>query len=128
MPSDHNTPVGAVLTEQIMFNRAWNGLKSQGWQKSREGHISVYYNHDGLRCAWGWVDPEGTEKVNRNLACLPVSTLRNFRIGLAATLTPDQLEFAKDLQKAHDNAFNSGELKRNMRRLASDYRLEVPDA
>lgn len=126
MLTEHKPPV-CGLAEQEIFNRAWNGLKSQGWKKARRGVVSVYYTHDGLRCAWGWADPEATQKMSLNFNCLPISTLRFFKVGLAAKLTPDQYAFAEDLQKTHDRAMNGDELQRFMRRLASDYGLEVPE-
>lgn len=75
-----------TLTRQEMFDRAWTGLKTQGWRQAKfadpvpigpigeeptpDGSIfsslanCSYYvaTPDGsvLRCAWGHVDPEGT--------------------------------------------------------------------
>lgn len=56
------TPDG-VITIQEMFDRAWKGLEGQGWAKCMyaDGTGCSYDGIDGKKCAWGWVDPEGTK-------------------------------------------------------------------
>lgn len=111
----------AVPSRQEMFNRAWNGLKSQGWRKAvTDTGACVYLNEKNDRCAWGWVDLEGTKLSTLG----SVSTLHDCGIGLAAKLHGSDLLFAQKLQNTHDCAFN---LCDAMRRLAEVYGLTIPD-
>lgn len=107
-----------TISIQEMFNRAWNGLRSQGFQvcKNSSGDC-VYQNTDGLRCAWGYVDTTLTVEG------LCVDSLRK---GVAARLNPEKMRFACDLQNAHDYANSRLEVQANMVKLAYDYELEIP--
>jgi hypothetical protein len=110
-----------------MFDRAWRGLKSQGWAKSQTivGGIAtacVYLTKDGRRCAWGWVDPEGTSALP--VDDLSVASLRDRGIGLAATLSLADVGFARRLQNAHD-AFG-GSVEDRMRLFATEHKLTIP--
>jgi hypothetical protein len=91
-----------TLNRQEAFNRAWNGLKSQGWTPATTstfaGPACAYRTPTGLRCAWGWVDPEGTELNGRGT----VFDLKKLGVGLAANLNEYDLQFAKELQATHD--------------------------
>lgn len=113
------------MTRQEMFNRAWKGLKAQGWQQAIEGPTCVYLTPDGRRCAWGHVDPEGTAYGRGS----PVSSLARNGIGLAAHLSPGDLSFAIQLQQTHDGAApgDSRSLERAMRDLARLFDLSIPD-
>lgn len=85
------------MTKQEMFDAAVRGLSSQAWQTSYvEGYGCAYLGDNGRRCAWGWVDPSLTDEEGG------VARLRAMRIGIAATLNEDQLEFASLLQLCHD--------------------------
>jgi len=95
---------GSELTIKMMFERAVRGLKSQDFNPSLKQGACVYKSEDGNHCSWGWVDmyiPDYAEGGT-------VTVLYENKIGIAATLTADELEFAKDLQEAHDRgAFGS---------------------
>lgn len=117
-----------IPTHQEMFNRAWNGLKSQGWRQARRIHgACVYQTEDGRRCAWGWVDTSLTDQGGG------VYSLRSSRIGIAARLSSDDLEFASALQAAHDGSgsggavYNPSELEQRFREFAHFYKLEIPN-
>lgn len=122
-PSEPPATPTQVPTRQEMFNRAWNGLKSQGWNHAAEGTVCVYLTKDGRRCAWGWVDPENTPYRIRTLI-----HLRADNVGIAGRLSyPDYL-FAIELQSAHDSWLGSApSLELAMSTLASRYKLTVPE-
>lgn len=88
-------------TIQEMFDKAVRGLAAQEWRRSTtwEGgtEVCVYLASNGDRCAWGHVDPEGTEGGDGN-----VYSLKRWGRGLAAILDSEGLGFAKQLQMAHD--------------------------
>lgn len=115
------------MTNQEMFDKAWHGLKSQGWRKAIANGVGVacsYLTSDGWRCAWGWVDPEGTV-VNGIARRGTVYSLRDEKIGVAAGLDYGQTRFAQDMQDAHDHA-KTDRLEDAMRDLAKKYNLTVP--
>lgn len=114
------------MTNQEMFDKAWHGLKSQGWRRATggDGLTCSYLTSDGRRCAWGWVDPEGT--VVKGIACIgTVRSLRDENVGVAAELDYYQIRFAQDMQNTHDFAADDT-LEAKMRDLAKQYNLTVP--
>ncbi len=116
-----------VPSRQEMFNRAWNGLKSQGWKKSLGGTFTTarcrYVGDGGMRCAWGWVDPGGTWNAD---GAGDVRSLRSASIGLAAHLSDSDCDWAKSLQRTHDES-DTHELETGMRRFARTHGLTIPD-
>lgn len=112
-----------LLSRQEMFDRAWRGLKSQGFQKCMKANqASCAYRTGETRCAWGWVDTDLTDE-NRSVA-----DLHNDGIGLAAKLQDIDLKFAQGLQVVHDNSstiFDS--MERNLIGFADRYNLTVPN-
>lgn len=112
-----------IPSRQEMFNRAWNGLKGQGWKTStfKDGRGCSYDGPDGRKCAWGWVDPEGTKDdptkgdPTKGVTYNPrwtktgqlsgtVLTLRIEGIGLAALIPNEDEGFIAQLQSVHDGA------------------------
>lgn len=116
------TPI-EVPSRQEMFNRAWNGLKAQNWEKAVDHNGNcVYEAPDGKRCAWGHVDPEA-----RGVGS--VYGLRYDYAGLAVRLSSEDLAFADKLQVAHDRADvdGNGTVERRMRNVALLYGLTIPE-
>lgn len=110
------------MTREAMFRRAWEGLKSQGFKKCMSNDVCVY-REGNYRCAWGWVDPEGT-------AHNPVGSVVNLRecgVGLAAQLSDSDLEFARRLQRAHDGAKDPEDMKNLLKAMAVLEGFQVPD-
>lgn len=117
-----------MLTKQEMFNKAYLGLASQGFERCGEYRagdssglrrfVCEYSNREGTRhCAWGWVDtsiPYGTLGRVTHLA------------GIALTLSNADLTFATRLQLQHDVAASPNDMKNRLHTLASDYGLTVP--
>lgn len=118
-----------IPTYQEMFDRAWKGLEDQGWQRAagidpETGEEICYYKtDDGLRCAWGHVDPEATEKFPYSAT---VRELRENGCGLAAALDEDGIAFAMRLQRAHDRSAGPNSMRQRLAEVATDYRLKVP--
>ena len=128
------------MTKQEMFDRAWRGLKVQGFARAvrmttveertlpngrlePEAEICCYLDSNGNRCAWGHVDPEGTATN----PAMTVTDLRVHRIGIAASLTDDGVEFARELQRAHDAPYSAIGVERDMRQVAEKHGLTIPD-
>jgi hypothetical protein len=116
-------------SRQEMFDRAVRGVRSQGFQQCSNG-ASCRYRHmraDGtvMRCVWGWVDPEGTESD----PCGTVFFLRENKVGLAATLSEEDAEWARGLQVAHDGASEKvGDMESRLRRFGTDHGLVWPES
>jgi hypothetical protein len=110
-----------MLTKQEMFDRAYRGLASQGWRAALSGSACAYVGMEGMRCAWGWVDLSLTE-IHRGT----VEDLRNAKIGLAANLDFDDLAFASDLQRCHDESKDGDGMRSDFNAMALRYGLTIP--
>jgi hypothetical protein len=112
-----------MLSKQEMFNRAYLGLRSQGFVRcvNKEGYCR--YSDNGKHCSWGWVDQNLDE--NRTGS---VYNLNRMHIGEASLLDDEHLKFANDLQNAHDHADEPNIMKSDLHSLAITYNLKVPNA
>jgi hypothetical protein len=132
--SDDTGGASAPITRQEMLDRAVRGLRGQGWRQAMvETEIGYkgckYMTPDGRRCAWGHVDPEGTGRLGSE--GITVRGLWEKRVGVAATLDPDGLSFATDLQQVHDNhgiELAPEELEAAFREFAALHKLSFPEA
>ncbi len=121
-----------MITKQEMFALAWRGLASQGWRKAWDVCFNEYVYYDvrtGRRCAWGWVDPEGTQ--SHPAARGDVLSLAALGVGLSAGLGAVELAFATDLQRAHDGAGRIGDVDADLRErleaLGHAHGLTIPE-
>lgn len=124
-----------IPTRQEMFNRAVRGLRAQDWRKAapkfhEPGPGCQYLTAGGDRCAWGHVDPENTGDTQLGGT---VNALRDKGIGLAALLPVEDMGFAVDLQRAHDNVDNADcpsnkeAMQTALRNVAEAYNLIYPE-
>lgn len=110
-------------SRQEMFDRAVIGLRSQGFQRAHEPGGCVYQTHDGLRCAWGWIDMS----LDRNDGG-SVSTLRSRKRGIAEFLNADDADWAAGLQSCHDMGMTPDNMVYQLVRFADRYGLIFPEA
>lgn len=94
-----------MLSRQEMLDRAVKGLRSQGWERCIAPSGACHYFLNDKRCAWGWVDPEGTYRGG-NVPVGDLYTIRREGIGLAADLPAADVDFAYELQRCHDDRGN----------------------
>lgn len=116
-----------VPTRQEMFNRAWKGLKAQGFERAlTDDDRCVYLTADGKRCAWGHVDPEGTtrEDVPNGAS---VYKLNHKGLGLAACLFNGDLEWADRLQRVHDAGNTPEAMRASLVEFADRHGLTIPE-
>lgn len=136
------------MTEQEMFTKAVVGLRAQGWARAvvhqPTGEVSCVY-HDkatGRRCAWGHVDPEGTQDLSTDfngpdlvqlvfsksvpIGYTNVTRLHAEKRGVAGTLTMSEVQFARNLQSCHDGAVD-GQLEERFREFGKTYALTWPE-
>lgn len=120
---DESAGVSDVPSRQEMFDRAFRGLRAQGFERCATPEGCLYQDPStGRRCAWGHVDTSLTE-ADRG----PVGHLREEKIGLAARIPWNDLDFATALQRAHDNALGPGTMETMLRGVAMRFDLTVPD-
>lgn len=110
-----------MLTMQEMFNRAVIGLRSQGFEKCGDDSGCMYSDGEGKRCAWGWVDTSLGQDVVGGVDCL-----RSGGVGLASTLSADEMTFARALQDAHDTSRDCF-MEEDLRGLGSRFGLTFPE-
>lgn len=110
------------MTIQEMFDRAYLGLKAQGFERAINSDGGCFYQTlDGKRCAWGHVDHSVPANTPANMY-----GLRYFGVGLAAQLEHPEFMFAVSLQGTHDTSNTPKEVEEALLVLAKTYRLVVP--
>lgn len=117
-----------MISIQEMFNRAYIGLRSQGFRrcvaydKWLKADVCVYNGPGGMHCAWGWVDTNIPANISEGLS---VWSLNRRRIGVASELDDEGLKFADKLQRCHDSGTEE-RMKRRLHILADEYGLTIP--
>lgn len=129
-----------MLTKQQLFNNAWHGIIAQGGASFKfRGVVGdknpangcFYRAPDGRKCAIGHSIPDSAYKTD--LESLGIEDL--VEMGVLKLDAKDTAIFAGQLQLLHDGkAQHYGpntfllEWKDGMRRLATTWKLEVPNA
>lgn len=119
---------------QEYFDKAYNGLKSQNFQKSYndERESCVYYDKDNnCRCAFGWVlSDEDIDFIVENgfnsetdYESLPKEITGKYTIEDYDNPT----EFFIFLQSAHDESYSKLSMQRNLERFAEEFDLKYPE-
>lgn len=103
------------LNRQDVFNKAYRGLRAQGFQRSVSSLGSCRYNGPGgMHCAVGWVWPIAASGEGY-LACnLPIFD----------GLNQDDRTFVADLQICHDDS--SFPMQSALTTFAARFELEIP--
>ena len=111
------------MGKQEIFDKAWNGLKSQGFVESRDDErgICCYRGPGGLRCALGWCIPD--ERYSTNLENMSGDDRPVIK---AVGASPKLAGFLESLQGCHDYSTGPESMERNLRNFASDHELTVP--
>lgn len=114
------------MNNQEVFNEVWNGLKSQGWQKSSD-RGSYYYRHPNgrLKCAIGHLIPD--EEYRPEFEGKSAHYLMNSR--QLKCLEGMDLDFLECLQGLHDSIFKSSpaEMEEKFRNFAEIKELTIPE-
>ncbi len=128
--------------KQELFNIAWNGIKSQGFQQSvlrnEDGSPKVipggdgaascaYRDPQGRKCAVGWMIPDENYHpgLENKLASSP-------EVCKAADLVggewDEEPNFARHLQTVHDSSASRTPegMERNLREFALNHGLDIP--
>lgn len=82
----------------------------------------MYFNSvTNEHCAWGWVDTDLTDA-----ACDSIDYMKVHNIGVAGTLTDEDVDFATALQSAHDSGASPGHMRSKFVALAAHFGLVAP--
>jgi hypothetical protein len=125
---------GEIPSRQKMFDLAVNGLANQQWKKSSDGWYGpcLYENTSGLKCAWGHVDVLLDKNDNNmgSVADLHRSQFATYSTNgeptLAYFLDSFDIEFAAQLQMAHDSSVSSEDMNSKFKGLCAKFNLVWP--
>lgn len=123
---------------QQLFNRAWEGLKSQGFERSvvvprgGYGNRCVYRGDEGRRCAVGWLIEDKNYHPNFDLDSFSVrDVVLEGGIGdLDPSLSKEdcrEVSFLQALQEAHDGADDPDRMQVRLREVAMEFDLDAPE-
>lgn len=114
------------LDMQEIFNKAYRGLRAQGFERSIGADIAcngaalprcLYNGPDGKHCAIGWVWSIDPKYENRSVWQLPM-------------VDDGLIGFLIKLQKAHDGdpdeKYTNQEMKKALEQVASEYQIQIP--
>lgn len=104
-----------MLTQQFLFDAAWNGLKAQGFQKTagwdKNGAPANKFNAAGEVC----------------LSCANTFALRGAQeVGEIMGFIEFDLDFRCDLIDCHDKARSPSDMEARLRAFAAERKLTVP--
>lgn len=109
-----------TTANQKAFNKAYRGLKKQGFEQSlnEDGETCMYRGIDGRRCAAGWIIPDS--KYHKGMEFHVVAALDTSLFGGA-----DE-GFVEELQSAHDISDCPSDMRKRLVSLADRRGLTVP--
>lgn len=112
-----------TFNKQDIFNKAYRGLKAQGFVKSVGNKGCMYRGFNSLKCAIGHCisDSEYTLELEGRSA-------NTHKIGAILGYVPysDEAWFAIDLQGIHDNSRGPEYMKDGLHAFAKKHGLTVP--
>jgi hypothetical protein len=108
---------------QEWFNKAWAGLKSQGFERSVNSNDTCYYRGtEGRRCAIGWLMPDENYRpeFEGNAATADIIS------ACGINPTDSNMGWLCNLQSMHDGYHTPEEMVVALRRFAEQSGLVVP--
>ncbi len=121
------------LTEQEIFDNAWNGLKSQAFEKCINSARSCRYTEGTSHCAIGWslLTIETIPEVPLYLLpdnCKEILGIEsNLCDGWSSHEAFVRSEFCDRLQLAHDTSVSASQVERKLREFAKSNNLAIPN-
>lgn len=110
------------MNRQEIFDKAWNGLKAQGFRRSADEHGScLYRGPNGLKCAIGHCISD--EAFNHRWEG---SRDEPFKAAGVGGWGSQKYEWAIELQNAHDTASDPSDMEGGLRRFAKKHKLTIP--
>lgn len=115
---------------QRLFDNAWNGLKSQGFERSvNDMETCVYRGVGGRKCALGWSISDDKYTPDMDSRDVENASARTDAVLAACGVSTDfdMCTFTAKLQRCHDNAYFHDEMKYRLRNFADRNGLVVPE-
>lgn len=125
------------MNRQAVFNKAWAGLKAQGFKQSVRAHVTpgggksiicAYRGDNGCKCFAGHLIPDDRYSPKLENYSMAKSIARDMLdpelCGKSQTI--DDINFLSLGQKAHDYSSTPKLMESALRRFARTYHLEVP--
>lgn len=104
-----------MIDRQDVFNKAYRGLRAQGFRQSINSDGKCRYNGPrGMHCAVGWVWPIAASGEGHLACTLPVFE----------DLNHSDMSFVADLQHCHDDS--SCPMRSALTSFAARHELEIP--
>ena len=113
-----------MLTNQQLFDNAWNGFKAQDWQYAKADKVGCKYrmvtkDSEILKCGIGHSIPD--EKYDSNIeSTTAIDALKYIQIYVQCK------HFAMMLQSIHDRGSLNTDLKQKMIQFAENHQLTIP--
>ena len=113
------------MTPQEMFNKAYLGILDQGKQ-SRDGNFCKYRGPNGLKCAVGHLIDDDIALAWDKRTFSSIMEIRETKRFPIPEHIRENRVFLRQMQVAHDNTHSMKDFKVEMRKVASQYGLEIP--
>lgn len=107
------------MTNQEMFNRVWNGLKAQGFERAWNSGTIVLIDLLGRKCAAGHLLTDA-ELVESNQSLVPA-------FAYIAARYPESGGLKNALVDCHDCSSCPADMEERLRLVAEKHDLEVPE-
>lgn len=123
------------ITYQELFDKMWAGLSGQGWKRAEHAGACLYVTPEGDKCAVGHclTAPDGAtfgnvcQLLHGNVDARRDLGFPEYRNTYHPTdHTDERLQFLRDSQSAHDYARSPEHMQSNLRDIAINYGLTVP--
>ena len=125
-----------MFDPQEIFNRAYEGLRKQGFELALSQGTCQYRTEDGKRCAVGQLIPESKYRLefeNISISAFDSETSDEDKCKIdsiihAAGLRPSQKVriFLRHLQQCHDYGIDPADMKRRLNNFAAKHNLTIP--
>ena len=121
------------MDKQEIFNKAYLGLKSQGFAKSFDGKVCLYRDTEGRKCAVGYLIPDELYSVDMEGWVVSILVERFPEIAKILGVQDSDgpipvsfLSFLDELQMCHDFGHTPEKMEKNLQDFAHDCSLTVP--
>lgn len=116
------------MNKQEIFNKVWNGFKSQDWKRSVDHAANcMYRDPSGFKCAVGHLipDEEYSSEMEGSTVWSLVEEMNILSEGFQEELK-EEMAFIGRLQTIHDFEALSHSLKYLLEELAKNHNLQIP--
>jgi len=112
------------MKNQEIFDKAYLGLKSQGFIRSVSSGIScVYRGPEGRKCAVGWLIPD--EKYDPKFDTEIWGFQRIFK-EIRISISQQQDFLIEELRFCHDSSRQPETMRNKLHTIAKDFNLKIP--